>query len=439
MAGQLRIFISSPGDVIPERRRARLVIDKLAKDYARFFEIRSDLWETEPMLASGTFQDNITPPSQSDVMVLIVWSRLGTPLPARTALREYRGIDGRQGVTGTEWEFETAMAAQREKGAPDLLAYRKTADPTVSLRDKAAKAAAEEQWEKLDTFWTRHFVERGMFKAAFSEFSGLDEFEAKLERDLRRLIEERIAAQREQGPRRVHPSNPFRGLDIYRYEDRAIFFGRSAVIKTAVEQLSANAEHGRAFLLILGASGAGKSSLAHAGVVPALTGERGVVPQVGMWRRAAMRPAGQVGGPFPALAQALVAKEALPELLAPGQDSAALARHLAAAAEDPAFVLCSKLEEIAESARRSGELLKVESARLVLLVDQLEELFTAPEVTAEQRIRFIQCLDGLARSGRVFVMATMRSDYWHRAAETPLLVEMAAGGGRLDLMAPTPA
>jgi hypothetical protein len=39
MAKPLRIFISSPGDVVPERRRIALVIEKLAKAYARFFTI----------------------------------------------------------------------------------------------------------------------------------------------------------------------------------------------------------------------------------------------------------------------------------------------------------------------------------------------------------------------------------------------------------------
>src|SRR5580704_1550282 len=131
MPSALRIFVSSPGDVIPERRRANLVIEKLAKTYARFFSIEAILWEVEPMLASGHFQDQITPPSETDILVLIVWSRLGTALPVATATRTYRGIDGRTPVTGTEWEFEDALAAQKSRGAPDLLAYRKATDPTA--------------------------------------------------------------------------------------------------------------------------------------------------------------------------------------------------------------------------------------------------------------------------------------------------------------------
>jgi hypothetical protein len=122
---RFRIFISSPGDVTPERRRAQLVIEKLSKIYARFFALEPVLWEVEPRLASGHFQDQIIAPSEADILVLIVWSRLGTPLPPKTATRKYRGVDGRVPVTGTEWEFEDALAVQRHRGAPDLLAYRK--------------------------------------------------------------------------------------------------------------------------------------------------------------------------------------------------------------------------------------------------------------------------------------------------------------------------
>ena len=440
MAKSLRIFISSPGDVIPERRRAQLVIEKLAKTYARFFAISPILWEIEPMLASGHFQDQITPPSETDIVVLIVWSRLGTPLPAKSETREYRGIDGRVPVTGTEWEFEDALAGQKRRGAPDLLAYRKQADPVVSLKDDTAMAAAKEQWDRLEAFWQHWFVDRGEFRAAFSDFSDLDGFEAKLESDLRKLIEARIEALRqtdEGAPARVWlAGSPFRGLDSYRFEHAPIFFGRTAMTKAAVEQVTMNAENGRAFLLILGASGAGKSSLAQAGALPALVG-RGIVPGVGLWRRAVMRPGGHIGGPFAGLAQALASATAVPELLAGRQDIAALTHHLRAAADDPAFPIISALNQIEDAARARDELLVIETARLALVIDQLEELFTAAEITSEERIAFVRCLDGLAKSGRVYVLATMRSDYWHRAATTPQLVEMAAGGGRLDLLPAT--
>lgn len=434
MAQPLRIFISSPGDVTPERRRALLVVQTLAKEYARFFEISAVFWETEPQLASGHFQDNTLPPSKTDVVVLILWSRPGTPLPERTETREYRGIDGRVPVTGTEWEFEDALAAHKAsaKGVPDLLAYLKKSEPEATFRTKADLERLGRQLEMLEGFVSRHFVDRGEFRAAFTEFEAPEDFEPRLESDLRQLIERRIAGSPE-APR-TWLKEPFRGLAAYGFEHAPIFFGRAAAVKTAIERLSRSAESGRAFLLILGASGSGKSSLAQAGVLPALFG-RGVLPGAGLWRRAVMRPTGEPGGPFAALAKALTSETALPELFATGQDASALARHLAAAAEDPAYPILATLGEIERAARDRAEILPHEGARLALIVDQLEELYTAGEIIAEQREAFVRCLDGLAHAG-VFVIATMRSDHWHRAAETPLLIEMADEERRIDLLAP---
>lgn len=73
------------------------------------------------MLASQHFQDAIDAPGSFDIVVLTVWSRLGTLLPEKTAVREYRGIDGRAPVTGTEWEFEDALKANRTADSLDTI------------------------------------------------------------------------------------------------------------------------------------------------------------------------------------------------------------------------------------------------------------------------------------------------------------------------------
>src|SRR5579863_6552035 len=106
MPQKLRIFISSPGDVARPREVATQTIERLAQHYARFFAIEPYLWQNEPLNASRHFQDGIEPPSQFDIVVLILHARLGTPLPKETTVRAYHGIDGRWPVTGTEWEYE---------------------------------------------------------------------------------------------------------------------------------------------------------------------------------------------------------------------------------------------------------------------------------------------------------------------------------------------
>jgi tetratricopeptide (TPR) repeat protein len=118
---------------------------------------------------------------------------------------------------------------------------------------------------------------------------------------------------------------------------------------------------------------------------------------------------------------------------------ATLASHLRQTPTHPDMPFVIVLDRLAQDARRAGRMLEYEQANLILVIDQMEELFTAERVSREERSRFIQLLAGLARSNRVWIIATMRADFWHRAAETPELLQLADGHGRLDLSAPLPA
>jgi hypothetical protein len=73
------------------------------------------------------------------------------------------------------------------------------------------------------------------------------------------------------------------------------------------------------------------------------------------------------------------------------------------------------------------------------VIDQFEELFSGPGISPEDRRLFIQLLAGLARSGAVWVIVTLRADFWHRAAEIPELILLAEGRGRIDLAAASSA
>jgi len=444
MPQRLRIFVSSPGDVPDERLRADLIVDKLSQDYSRFFNIESYRWEHEAMLASAHFQDAIEPPSAFDIVVLILWSRLGTPLPERTAMREYCGIDGRLPVTGTEWEYEEALAVAREKKAPDLLAFRNISPAPIDPRDSEARAKANAQLDALDEFWRRHFADRGVFLAAYDEYRTLEEFARRLEESLRKLIERRIkdAAAGEGRTEPIWLGAPFRGLDSYEFEHAPIFFGRNTAIAKATEQLAANARAGRAFLLVSGASGSGKSSLVKAGIVPRLMKPQRI-SGVEFLRRVVLRPGNDSSDVFLSLATALTRTGApdvgLPELIAPGQDVTQLASHLHGAVGDPGYLFANALGRLTESSRKAGLILGFEDAKLILVVDQLEELFTAPGIEPQERRQFIQLLDGLAQSGAVWVIATLRDDFWHRAAEFRELIALTEGPGRIDLAAPSAA
>jgi conflict system STAND superfamily ATPase len=266
MPQRLRLFISSPGDVLDERLRADLVVDKLTQDYSRFFTLEAFRWEHEPMLASGHFQDALEPPSAFDILILIVWSRLGTPLPEYTAVREYRGIDGRVPVTGTEWEFEEALKSARERNAPEILAFRNISDAPIDTRDLHARTIRNKQLDELDRFWKRHFADHGVMLAAYDEYRSIEEFARRIEESLRKLIERRIKtlAAGVDAPAPSWHGAPFRGLQAYEFEHGPIFFGRNALVVKAAEQLAIQARSGSSFLLVSGPSGSGKSSLVKA-------------------------------------------------------------------------------------------------------------------------------------------------------------------------------
>ncbi|MCD4725125.1 MAG: DUF4062 domain-containing protein, partial [Bacteroidales bacterium] len=114
----IRIFISSPGDVAEERALTRKVIERLQGEYSGRVILEPIYWEHEPLLATQTFQEQIIRPSETDIVITILWSRLGTRLP-----EQFTKADGSRYESGTEFEFEDAFNSFRDRGTPDLLIY----------------------------------------------------------------------------------------------------------------------------------------------------------------------------------------------------------------------------------------------------------------------------------------------------------------------------
>ena len=79
----IRIFISSPGDVVEERDQAKSVVEELRRRYAGRLDLRAVLWEDLPLLAHMSFQEGVElvlSEQGPDFAVFILWSRFGTPL-----------------------------------------------------------------------------------------------------------------------------------------------------------------------------------------------------------------------------------------------------------------------------------------------------------------------------------------------------------------------
>ncbi len=428
----VRVFVCSPSDVAPERARVRAVAAKLNRDFEGIVRFETVRWEEHFYKADRSFQPQIPEPVACDVLVSMFWTRIGTELPAEFAVM----ANGKPYPSGTTYELLTALAASRAKGVPDVYVFRKTADAPLPTTDLERRRQAESQWNALEAFWSEWFrAEDGQFKAAFQTFATTDEFERQVEQLLRQWLESRgLLGKRLRWPK--EKGSPFRGLVAFEAEHAAVFFGRERMIHEAQKRLTAAAGSGSRFLLIVGASGSGKSSLARAGLIPRLT-TPGVIAGVDLWRVAIMKPSDGQSGPVASLATALFA--ALPEI-AQGDfgTSAILADNLrrgGPAAARPIMRAIARVGEAAQRERNADAPLRV---AVVLLADQLEELF-AQAVSDAERTAFGEALKQLVATGQVWCVATLRADLYELMLKQPSLKAMKETGASLDLGPPDTA
>ena len=163
---------------------------------------------------------------------------------------------------------------------------------------------------------------------------------------------------------------PYRGLLSFKEEDQEFFFGREKLVHELMDKLRSNPR----FLAVVGSSGRGKSSVISAGLLPRI-------------RR------GDVSG----------FENALIVTLRPGiKPNESLKKALSS-------VLRIKEHDFCERVR--FHLQKESDKRLVLFVDQFEELFTVSE--EYERNQFIENLIYLLESGlKISLILTIRADFY---------------------------
>jgi tetratricopeptide (TPR) repeat protein len=244
-------------------------------------------------------------------------------------------------------------------------------------------------------------------------------------REVTELLHRLDLAVRPRGP---HPEDswegsPFRGLEVFDIDHRKIFFGRGKAREEAMQLLRRQDLAGCAFLLIHGRSGVGKSSLARAGLLADL--QHGASPN-DRWRIVTVVPRRGNRTPVAALAEAL-------EIEVPEIDMPELAARILS---DPAAT-ASAIAAALTRAEAQGRV------RVALLVDQLEELLLwareeRTAAAAAERDAFAELLAWLARTGLVWVIATLRSDLMPFLADSPVLSELARNDRLYRLEPPRP-
>ncbi len=177
--------------------------------------------------------------------------------------------------------------------------------------------------------------------------------------------------------------NPYKGLRAFDEADAPDFFGREALVERVIEQFRDSR-----FVAVVGPSGSGKSSAVRAGLLPAI--REGALPDSAAWRLAVVTP-----GAYP-----------LEEL------EAVLLR---LAVNPPASLLEQLAADDRGLLRAVKRVLPPGRSELLLIIDQLEELFILVE---DERVR-VQILTMIERAvrdpgSRLRVLVTLRADFYDR-------------------------
>jgi WD40 repeat protein len=197
--------------------------------------------------------------------------------------------------------------------------------------------------------------------------------------------------QRSQTPTLDTTACPYRGLEPFDERHANLFFGREDDTRRLCERLSDTR-----FVAVLGASGSGKSSVVKAGLIPALRAD--AVPHSAEWTIRTMTPG---GNPLAGLGAQLAHVSA--------GDS--MQRTVDALAADQRTVDLAVALATAD---------KPTDHRFVLVVDQLEEVFTLCQ-DEDERSAFLANLIYAATipGGRTIVVVTLRADFYYRCAPYP--------------------
>ncbi len=429
----IRVFLSSPSDVPNERKIAIDVLDQLPYDPLLRGKITVEVvaWDKKgggtAMIATKTPQEAINEglpmPSECDIVVVIFWSRMGTPLPESEVKPEsYCYPTGTMWaesryLSGTEWEYVDAMKAADSGGKPLVIVYRRSEPPVITMTDPKFDQKRE-QWQHVEAFFKSFNNPDGSIRHAYNSYGTPDDFREMFEDHMReqvgRILAEPVRADAPPTPEPpLWEGSPFPGLRAFTPDDAPIFFGRGRETDALIEKVRDSR-----FVAVVGASGSGKSSLVGAGLIPRLRGNAISGEIVGSkdWHIVTFTPGGASGDPFRALTDALV--KAFPALIPSPLEAKRLKdEFVAALQDDPASLVDTCTAALAGQPAWS---------EVLLFVDQFEELFTV--VPEPFRAPFVDLLAATAASTRVRAVVTMRADFYHACLKYKALEELLRTG-----------
>lgn len=443
------IFIAGSQDIQSVRECCEREIRRALDDLASNSFVKPYSWDLETgedgMDQRRSMQQNIPKPSDEHCLgvICLIGERIGHPLPGSLRLEgipeaktwaepdhRYRLLhpwpdnleeqqkrldEGCYPLTGTVFEFLEARGSRKPVWL-GVLAERAISPGGTDVllngnRFRSAKISGLTTQEA--EFWLRTEYRRqtmgvynfvcALAKNGIAQNSGDDEL--RIGRAVRAFVVKHIIEKN------FSSINPYKLFAHYSVDDHAKFFGREDYTDQAISRLR------RRFdtpgepntLSIVGASGCGKSSLLHAGILHGLmeTENRSLYQTVALRPEVFVRPDGQPKLVISALLQAVDRGTSL-RLSATDVDTVENHPNAPKAAVD---LLCSLLAQ-----SRDGR-----GARLVFGIDQFEEIVDQHTVKARYWRRLIDFIEFAAGSPNLGVVYTLEN------ARRPALARLKLG------------
>jgi hypothetical protein len=317
---------------------------------------------------------------ECDVYIAVIGARYGSPVRDQPAL------------SYTELEFKAASKEPAKTRLifllhPDALVPRSTfTDMEYAERQEHFRRELRDAGVMCKEFLDVHELEMFIFQALIAGATPFENYKTS---------PERIDWPDEK--------SPYPGLLSLDEKYAELFFGRDQEVDALISKMS---EPMGRFLIISGASGSGKSSLVAAGLRGAL--KKGRLSATTQWEWIRIQP-GDGQSPFDPLVWGL--KQTFPRFTRRPQDV---------------------LSELTANNTTIGKLLVsclAQDQELVLFIDQLEELFTASfkhediKDVLEQLVATTR-----AKQNRLFVVATVRSEFIARLEESEVVLQVLNSG-----------
>lgn len=223
-------------------------------------------------------------------------------------------------------------------------------------------------------------------------------------------------------------SSPFVGLSAFTPNEADVFFGRTKQINTLLQRVSAQINYGRAFSLLLGSSGSGKSSLVNAGILPALMSESGFD---------GFRVETYCQLDFADISKNRLLLDLASTLLDLEINDAPVFTDLSA---DTLSELLQNTPEHVISYCKTALSQQQNShikPYLFLFIDRLEVLLSSPVFSEQERSQFLTIIELLATSNCMIIFSACRNDFYPQVVNQPSLMAGKANGAHFDLLPPT--